>query len=203
MTTCDFIYLASKSARRSKLLTQIGVSHQVLELNEGVAGEVNETAYADESAQSYVQRLALMKAHAGWTKLEALSLPPRPLLSADTTVELDRIILGKPTDMVHATSMLRNLSGKLHHVHTAVAVKMHGRVEMALSSSAVRFRSIEEAEIERYVRSGEPMDKAGGYAIQGRAAAFVEYLSGSHSGVVGLPLFESLALLKKFGVNIP
>jgi septum formation protein len=203
MTAHDFIYLASKSARRRELLTQVGVSHRVLQLSEGESGEIDETALVDEAAPDYVVRLARLKAHAGWMKLQALGLSPQPLLSADTTVELDSVILGKPIDVEDATAMLQSLSGKVHHVHTAIAVRMHEQTESALSSTAVRFRTIDAEEIARYVRSGEPMDKAGSYAIQGRAAAFVEHLSGSYSGVVGLPLFETLRLLNKFGVNIP
>jgi septum formation protein len=203
MATHDFIYLASKSARRRELLTQIGVAHRVLQLSEGESGDVDETALANELAHDYVLRLARLKAQVGWTKMQALGLPPQPLLSADTTVELDSLILGKPRDADEAEAMLRTLSGKVHQVHTAVAVRMHEHTESAISSTAVRFRVIDDAEIVRYVRSGEPMDKAGSYAIQGRAAAFVEHLSGSFSGVVGLPLFETLRLLNKFGVNIP
>ena len=204
MPAADFtIYLASKSARRRDLLDQVGVAHRAIELSEGPDGDVDESEQAGEAPADYVLRLARVKALAGWRKMNQQNFSPRPLLAADTTVALNGAILGKPESPAHAVDMLRSLSGTTHLVHTAVAVIWQDHVECTLSSTEVRFRRLEEQELLRYVATSEPLDKAGGYGIQGQAAAFVECLDGSHSGVVGLPLFETLALLKKFGVNIP
>ncbi len=197
------IYLASKSPRRRELLSQVGIVFQILELSEGAQGEVDETPHTGEPPHDYVVRVARIKAHAGWARVRQQGLAPRPVLAADTTVALNGAILGKPAHADEASAMLRALSGRKHFVHTAVTVKNEDRLEQDVSTTEVQFRDLAEDEISRYVASGEPMDKAGGYGIQGPAAGFVANLSGSYSGVVGLPLFETLVLLKQFGVIIP
>ena len=190
------IYLASASPRRAELLPAIGVRFEVLNLD-GFA--VDEAVRGREAPATYVRRLALAKAHAGARAMAARGLPPRTVLGADTTVCVGREILGKPGDAAdpprEAARMLRLLSGRMHRVLTAVAVVDGGRERVALSDSRVTFKSLSRAEIAAYVATGEPFDKAGAYAIQGGAAAFVRRLSGSYSGVMGLPLFETAALL--------
>ena len=195
------IYLASRSSRRRELLKQIGVSFEVLLLREGPqrAADFDETPLAGELPSDYVLRIAQAKAEAGWARLGQRRLMRFPVLSADTTVALDAQILSKPADREEAVAFLRQLSGKTHQVHSAVAVKFDHRLEVALSTTDVLFRELEEQEIRQYVVSGEPQDKAGAYAIQGRAAVFVRAISGSYSGVMGLPLYETSQLLAKFG----
>ncbi|HTO44282.1 MAG TPA: Maf family protein [Burkholderiales bacterium] len=195
------IYLASRSSRRRELLKQIGVSFEVLLLREGPqrAADFDETPLAGEAPGDYVVRVAGAKAEAGWARLGQRRLMRFPVLSADTTVALDGKILSKPADREEATAFLRELSGKAHQVHSAVAVKFDHRLEIALSTTEVAFRELDEQEIRQYVVSGEPQDKAGAYAIQGRAAVFVRSISGSYSGVMGLPLYETSQLLAKFG----
>ncbi len=195
------IYLASRSSRRRELLKQIGVSFEVLLLREGPqrAADLDETPVAGELPGSYVVRIAQAKAEAGWARLGQRRLMRFPVLSADTMVALDAQILTKPADREEAMAFLRQLSGKTHQVHSAVAVKFDHRLEVALSTTDVLFRDLEEQEIRQYVVSGEPQDKAGAYAIQGRAAVFVRTISGSYSGVMGLPLYETSQLLAKFG----
>lgn len=150
----------------------------------------------------YVLRLARMKAAAGVTAQVGRRLPPWPILAADTTVTLDGHILGKPANEVEAAAMLRRYSGRPHSVLTAVAAAHRGSIQVALSESVVSFKTLSEAEIEAYVASREVFDKAGGYGIQGRAALFIEHLSGSYSGVMGLPLYETSELLKTVGFEI-
>ena len=195
------VYLASRSARRRELLKQIGVSFEVLLLREGSgrAADFDETPIPGETPVDYVQRVAKAKAEVGWTRLAQRRLMRFPVLSADTTVALEGAILGKPVDREQAVSFLKALSGKTHQVHTAVAVQMDTQLEVALSTTDVQFRDLTESEIRLYVSGAEPMDKAGAYGIQGRAAVFIRSLSGSYSGVVGLPLFETSQLLSKFG----
>jgi septum formation protein len=195
------IYLASRSSRRRELLKQIGVSFEVLLLREGPqrAADFDETPLPDELPGDYVVRIAQTKAEAGWARLGQRRLMRFPVLSADTTVALDTQILGKPADREQAMAFLRQLSGKTHQVHSAVAVKFDNQMEVSLSTTEVQFRDLEEQEIRQYVTSGEPQDKAGGYAIQGRAAVFVRAIAGSYSGVMGLPLYETSRLLAKFG----
>jgi nucleoside triphosphate pyrophosphatase len=181
------IFLASESPRRSALLHQVGIDHEVRPV------DVDETRRAHESAAAYVTRLASTKARTLWD-----ALPPparRPVLGADTTVALDGQIFGKPEDPAAARRMLLRLSGRTHEVHTAVALVCTGGIELRLSTSTVRFRELAEAELDWYCASGEPVGKAGGYAIQGRAAVFVRHLAGSYSGVMGLPLYETWELL--------
>lgn len=193
-----FVYLASKSPRRRELLAQIGVAHQVLTTD--AADEVDETPHAGEDPAAYVRRVALAKAAAGRGRLAADGLPVRPVLAADTTVALDGRILGKPESNADAQAMLRALSGRRHQVYTAVATAWNGNLDMALSESNVIMRPLSDHEIAHYVNTGEPMDKAGAYAVQGRAAIFIERIEGSYSGVMGLPLFETAKLLSGAGL---
>jgi septum formation protein len=195
------IYLASRSSRRRELLKQIGVSFEVLLLREGPqrAADFDETPLGAESPADYASRIARLKVEAGWTRLSQRRLMRFPVLSADTTVAVDGDILGKPADRDQAIAFLRKLSGRSHQVHTAVALQLDSRLEMALSSTEVVFRELEDQEIRNYVAAGEALDKAGGYAIQGRGAVFVRAISGSYTGVMGLPLFETAQLLAKFG----
>lgn len=186
------LYLASGSPRRRELLTQIGVSFTTL------SAQIDETPLIDESPAAYVQRLAHGKAVAGLASLDDAAHVC--VLGADTAVVLDGQILGKPADRADALSMLAGLSGREHDVLTAVAVVDHQRVESCVVTSRVRFRPIAEPEAQAYWASGEPLDKAGSYAIQGLAAVFVEALQGSYSGVVGLPLCETADLLSRFGI---
>jgi septum formation protein len=185
------LYLASGSPRRRELLTQIGVSFTVL------SAQIDETPFTDETPQAYVDRLARGKAEAG---LALLSDEHACVLGADTAVVLDGQILGKPLDEADAMAMLAALSGREHEVLTAVALLDGERCETRVVSSRVRFRPILTAEAQAYWASGEPQDKAGGYAIQGLAAIFVEGLHGSYSAVVGLPLCETAELLGRFGI---
>jgi septum formation protein len=195
------IYLASRSSRRRELLKQIGVSFEVLLLREGPhrTADFDETPVAGEPPRDYVLRLAEAKVEAGWARLGQRRLMRYPVLSGDTTVALGDQILGKPVDREEAVSFLRQLSGKTHQVHSAIAVKFDNRLEVAVSTTDVQFREMEDHEIRQYVNGGEPLDKAGGYAIQGRAAVFVVSIAGSYSGVMGLPLYETSQILAKFG----
>ncbi len=188
----DFVYLASASPRRRELLQQIGVSHRV------VAAAVDETALPGEEPRAYVTRLAAAKANAGW--IESRDATQVPVLAADTAVALGAQILGKPSDQEQAESMLRQLSGRTHEVWTAVALRTAGGVQRKISRSEVTFRIIAAGEARAYWETGEPGDKAGAYAIQGRAAIFIADLRGSYSGVMGLPLFETAQLLSEAGV---
>jgi len=202
------IYLASRSPRRRELLHQIGVRFETLLLrvapNRGI--DVDETQRASESAQSYAERVATEKAAFGRRVLAARSQVFRPVLAADTVVVLDGEVLGKPEGKVEAARFLRRLSGQTHEVRTAVALAAAPAPNAAplvvTSVSRVRLRALDDGEIERYCASNEPLDKAGAYAIQGRAAVFIEYIEGSYSGVVGLPLFETAALLERAGVRV-
>ena len=195
------VYLASRSLRRRELLRQIGVSFEVLLLREacGRPLDLDETPQAREDPRGYVERLAVSKAQIAWQHLVQRRLQRYPIVAADTTVTVEDDILGKPAHADEAARFLRRLSDRTHVVHTAVAVALDGHVEMRVSSTQVQFRAIAEEEIQQYVATNEPMDKAGGYAIQGRAAVFVRSLSGSYSGVMGLPLYETAELLAGFG----
>ena len=193
------IYLASRSPRRRELLSQIGVRYHLLLFRSrpGSPPDVDEAMLPNESADSYVERIARAKAEAGWKLLRLRNLPLAPVLAADTTVSLGGRILGKPADRKEATQMLEALSGQRHEVLTAVALKREEQLDSALSRSEVQFKKLSAEEIAQYVASGECDDKAGAYAIQGRAARFIMELRGSYSGVVGLPLFETSQLLEK------
>lgn len=197
------IYLASRSSRRRELLKQIGVAFDVLPLR-AVAGrmDVIEVPRAGEAAPEFVQRMATAKAACGWRAVDARHLLRFPVLGADTVVEVDGVILGKPAIRAEAESMLARLSGREHQVHTAVAMQHGTRVELRLSSSLVRFAELDAPTITRYLETGEYLGKAGAYAIQGRAGAFVEHIEGSYSGVMGLPLHDSAVLLRSFGLAI-
>ena len=192
------IYLASRSPRRRELLRQLGIGFDELLAHEQHGADVDETPLAGELPAAYVMRLARAKAALGWHQVATRGLAPRPVLAADTTVALEGEIFGKPDDAAHARTLLARLSGKTHDVLTAVAVTRHDRTETALSASTVEFRALDAAEIAAYVATGEPLDKAGAYAIQGQAAVFVRVLSGSYSGIMGLPLMATAELLRRF-----
>jgi septum formation protein len=198
------IYLASRSPRRRELLNQIGVPFDTLLFRSGRRNDddVDETPLENEAPVDYVQRLARAKAAFGIELVRERRLIAQPVLAADTTVVLGEEILGKPESAAEAMAMLERLSGSTHRVLTAVAVAAGDRIRHALSVSDVRFRALSSEEIGRYVRSGEPMDKAGAYGIQGRAATFVTHLSGSYTGVMGLPLYETSELLAGFGIAV-
>lgn len=198
------IYLASRSARRRELLKQMGVNFEMLMLREGHGrdADFDESQLAGEAPREYVVRVASLKAEAGWFRLEQRRLIRRPVLAADTTVALGDRILAKPADREEAVAMLKQLSGTVHHVYTAVAVKFHDSLQEALSLTEVHCRELSDDEIRRYVASGEPMDKAGAYGIQGKGGMFVESINGSYTGVVGLPVFETARLLGRFGFQL-
>jgi len=202
MTLADTtVYLASRSPRRRELLRQIGVTVDVLLLRADPrrGADVDEQPLTGEDPETHVMRIARAKAAAGWQNALRRKLPPWPLLAADTIVVIDGDIIGKPKSPLQAEAILRRLSGRHHHVLTAVALTHDGRTEAKLSSSTVEFRELDAREIERYVATREPLDKAGAYGLQGRAAVFVRAISGSPSGIVGLPLFETALLLRDFG----
>lgn len=202
MTLTPRIYLASKSPRRRDLLRQIGVNFDVLTFRAGERGEdadVDETPLPGEAVERYVERLALAKAQAGMRRVLWRKLLPHPVLAADTTLEVDGEIVGKPHDAAEAHAILERLSGRRHRVLTAVAMSDGERTRSRLSVSEVAFRSLGEHDIRRYIATGEPFDKAGAYGIQGHAAIFIEEIRGSYSGIMGLPLFETAALLDIFG----
>src|SRR5438067_9031995 len=197
------IYLASRSPRGRELVAQIGVRFHLL-LVRSRAGEppdVDEAPLATEAPDAYVERLARAKADAGWRRMLQRNLPQSPVLAADTTVALEGSIYGQPANRQEATQMLEHLSGRTHEVLTAVALKHEDWLQSALSRSEVRFKVLSLREIEHYVASGEADDKAGAYAIQGRAARFIVELHGSYSGVMGLPLYETAQLLDKLAAR--
>jgi septum formation protein len=198
------VFLASQSPRRRELLKQIGVPHDLL-LFRTVAkrgADIDETPLAAELPLACVERVCLAKAGYGWGVTVKRGLPRQPVLAADTVVCLGDEILGKPADAAAAEAMLARLAGRRHTVFTAVAVYFEDRVESRISRSAVTMRAIDADEIHAYAQTGEPLDKAGAYAIQGRAAAFISDLRGSYSGVMGLPLYETSELLNRFGFRI-
>jgi septum formation protein len=193
------VYLASRSPRRRELLAQIGVRFHLLlfRARPGEDPDVDEKVLENEAPDAYVLRLAGSKADAGWRRMLQRNLPHAPVLAADTTVTVDGAILGKPADRSEAAEMLARLSGRAHEVLTAVALKHDDWIETALSRSEVRFKTLSSQDIAQYVATGECEDKAGAYAIQGRAARFVAELRGSYSGVMGLPLYETGELLDR------
>ncbi|MDH4234067.1 MAG: Maf family nucleotide pyrophosphatase [Gallionella sp.] len=199
------IYLASQSPRRRELLKQIGINFEMLLLRSDPSRniDVNEIPGAGEQPEGYVQRVCRAKAEAGYDLVRLRNLPPFPVLAADTTVTMDGMIFGKPGNSDQAAAMLGQLSGREHQVLSAVAIALNERVEIALSVSTVRFAQLSEDRIRRYLLTHEYRDKAGGYAIQGYAGAFVEHISGSYSGVMGLPLFETVQLLQRFDYPTP
>ncbi|MDP2828717.1 MAG: Maf family protein [Sulfuricellaceae bacterium] len=196
------IYLASASPRRRELLKQIGVRHEVVLLRMLPSRmDVDETPLPGEAPADYVVRLARTKADAGIRGCRARRLPLRPVLAADTTVTIDGLIIGKPANAQEAEATLARLAGRTHEVLTAVALAWDDRLETRLSVSKLTFASLNASQIRSYVASGESHDKAGGYAVQGRAAAFITRLEGSYSGVMGLPLAETVELLQEFGLE--
>jgi len=198
------IYLASRSARRRDLLKQMGVNFEMLLLREGAGrdADFNESELPGETPREYVVRVARLKAEAGWLRLEQRRLMRHPVLAADTTVAQGDTILAKPADREDAVAMLKQLSGTVHHVYTAVAIKFYDSLKEALSVTEVRFRELSDDEIRRFVATGEPLDKAGAYGIQGKASMFIETINGSYTGVVGLPIFETARLLGHFGFQL-
>jgi septum formation protein len=200
------IYLASRSPRRRELLAQIGVKFEPLLFREGPRqdADTDEAVRAGEQPGDYVHRVTRLKAEAAWQRVVMRrGLQRKPVLTADTTVALAGEILGKPADRADAERILTLLSGTRHRVLTAVSVAFEERYELAVSESLVTFAALDEARIAAYVQSGEPFDKAGAYGIQGRAGAFIERIEGSYSGVMGLPLYETAELLRKFGIVVP
>jgi septum formation protein len=193
----SFIYLASQSPRRSQLLTQLGIAHELLLADAKEDAESLEDHIPGEGPRDYVQRVTRLKLDAALKRLKARGLPPAPVLCADTTVALGDNIYAKPLDAEDAVRMLRALSGQTHVVLTAVAIGTTSQCEQACSASDVSFSAMTDAEIRAYVDSGEPMGKAGAYAVQGRAAAHISHISGSYTGIMGLPLYETAQLLKK------
>ncbi|MFZ4481498.1 MAG: Maf family protein [Rhodoferax sp.] len=195
----DFIYLASQSPRRRQLLEQLGVRHQLLLPGPEEDSEALEAVLPNEAPVAYVRRVTQLKLDAALIRLKLRGLPTAPILCSDTTVALGRTIYGKPTDRADARRMLAELAGSSHRVLTAVVLGTPRRRAQALSESRVTFDALTARQISAYVASGEPLGKAGAYAVQGRAAAFISHISGSYSGIMGLPMFETAALLRAFG----
>jgi septum formation protein len=204
------IYLTSKSPRRRELLKQIGVNFEVLLLRlQSRMGRdadetlcVDETPHVGEGPEDYVQRICQEKVEMGWKSLKLRNLPVAPVLAADTCVMLDKQVVGKPQNREHAADILQSLSGRQHQVLTAVAVTFDGQMEMRMSTSRVTFAVLSNERIRRYLITNESLDKAGAYAVQGYAAAFIVHLEGSYSGVMGLPLFETAEILHNFGYPV-
>jgi len=197
----DFIYLASQSPRRSQLLDQIGVAHKLLLAGPDEDAEALEAVHGSEAPSRYVARVTGLKLDAAVQRLKRQGLPAAPVLCADTTVCLGREILGKPTDEADAVRMLKRLAGQNHRVLTAVAAQKGAKRVSAVSESWVRFAPMTLAQIKSYAATGEPLGKAGAYGVQGRAAAHIEQIRGSYSGIMGLPLFETADLLRSLGVR--
>lgn len=198
----DFIYLASQSPRRRQLLEQLGVSCELLLADAGEDSEALEVVICGESPTAYVQRVTQLKLDVAVARLKQRCLPAAPVLCSDTTVALGRQIYGKPEDAAHAESMLAELAGRTHRVLTAVAVQQGRKRREALSVSRVTFAAMSPAQIRAYVATGEPLGKAGAYAIQGRVAMHISHMSGSYSGIMGLPLHETALLLQATGLKI-
>ncbi|WP_305820924.1 Maf family protein [Massilia brevitalea] len=198
------IYLASKSPRRRELLRQVGIDFDLLSLRSDPARgiDVPEDVFDGELAQDYVVRVALEKGAFAWQVLQQRRQPLRPVLTADTTVTIDGDILGKPGDLAEARAMLEQLSGRTHQVLTTVAVHYTDMAEHLTQVSNVRFAKLTAQQIAAYCATSEPYDKAGGYGIQGLAALFIEHIEGSHSGIMGLPIFETAVLLRKAGFQV-
>ncbi|MEI8363143.1 MAG: Maf family protein [Betaproteobacteria bacterium] len=194
MDTPPLIYLASRSPRRVELLKQIGLSCAIL------PADIDETQHLNETPVDYVMRLAQQKVEAGLQRLTA-EQRAHALLAADTTVALAGVVLGKPEDDDDARRMLRALSGSVHDVHTAIALAFNQQIEVVLSTTIVEMMVLSEAQIDAYIASGEPRDKAGGYGIQGLAGAWIKRIEGSYSGVMGLPIYETAALLRRHKVS--
>jgi len=200
-TAHDFIYLASQSPRRRQLLEQMGVRCELLLPDATEDAEALEAERVGELPLDYVQRVTRAKLHAAQERLAQRQLPPAPILCSDTTVALGRRIHGKPQDAADAAAILQQLSGRTHRVITAVAVASGDSEQLAVSTSRVTFAELNADTIERYIASGEPFGKAGAYAIQGAAGAWVSRIDGSYTGIMGLPLFETAGLLRAVGVR--
>jgi septum formation protein len=193
----DFIYLASQSPRRSQLLTQLGVKHVLLLPDASEDAESMEAVLPSETPLKYVQRVTDLKWHAAHRRRALRDLPPAPILCSDTTVALGRKILGKPQNVDDAARMIKDLSGRTHRVLTAISLGMNRPPVRACSVSLVTFTPLSDDEIASYIETGESMGKAGAYAVQGLAAAFISRISGSYSGIMGLPLFETAQALSR------
>lgn len=202
ITVNKFIYLASQSPRRSQLLAQLGVPHELLLPDAQEDAEALEVVLPNEAPAAYVKRVTQLKLDAALQRLQRRGLPMAPILCSDTTVAMGRTIYGKPEDAADAFRMLTALAGKTHRVLTGVAIGTTDQREQALCESRVTFTAMTPAQIESYVLSDEPMGKAGAYAVQGRAAAFISHISGSYSGIMGLPMFETATLLRFFGFKV-
>ena len=204
LTERPSVYLASRSPRRQELLRQLGIEFAELQLREAPERDpdIIESAREGEVPQEYVKRVTRLKASVGWHRMTRRGLAPRPVLAADTEVVVDGAVLGKPKDPADAIAMLTALSGRTHEVLTAVAVRWDAQLAQGVSTSRVTFRVIPKDEIERYIATGEPFDKAGAYAIQGKAAVFIQHLEGSYSGVMGLPLYETAEILSRIGYQV-
>jgi len=194
-----FVYLASQSPRRRQLLEQLGVPYELLLPDADEDAEGLEAVLPREAPLVYVKRVTQLKLDAALLRLKRRGLVAAPVLCSDTTVALGRTILGKPLDADDAVRILTQLSGKTHRVLTAVALGTQRKRQQAVSMSRVTFAPMTAAQIQAYVDSGEPMGKAGAYAVQGRAAAMISHLSGSYTGIMGLPMFETAQLLRVFG----
>lgn len=197
-----FVYLASQSPRRRQLLEQLGVAYELLLPDDSEDAEALEVVLPNEAPRAYVQRVTQLKLDAALARMKKRQLPTAPVLCSDTTVALGKTILGKPESNQDAQRMLRTLSGQTHRVLTAVVLGTPRQREQALSISSVRFADMTKAQIKSYADSGEPMGKAGAYAVQGRAAAYIAHISGSYSGIMGLPMFETAQLLRAFGFKV-
>ena len=197
----DFVYLASQSPRRRQLLEQLGVRYELLLPGADEDAESLEDVLPGEPPARYVQRVTGLKLDAAVQRLKRRGLPAAPILCSDTTVALGRTIYGKPADARDAQRMLAALAGHTHRVLTAVAVQYGRKRLAALSDSRVTFAAMTPAQIRHYVASGEPMGKAGAYAVQGAAAAHIAKISGSYSGIIGLPMFETAQLLRQCGLE--
>jgi septum formation protein len=197
-----FVYLASQSPRRRQLLEQLGVAYELLLPAADEDAEALEAVLPHEAPLVYVQRVTQLKLDAALQRLQDRKLPLAPVLCSDTTVALGRTIFGKPADHPDAARMLASLSGKTHRVLTAVAMGTQKSRLQAVSISRVTFAPITPEQIRAYVATGEPMGKAGAYAVQGRAAAYISSLSGSYSGIMGLPMYETAQLLKSVGFAV-
>ncbi|WP_114969471.1 Maf family protein [Rhodoferax ferrireducens] len=198
----EFIYLASQSPRRSQLLDQLGVRHELLLPGADEDSEALEVALPNEAPAAYVKRVTQLKLNAALMRLKQRGLPTAPVLCSDTTVALGRIIYGKPIDAADAARILTELSSKTHRVLTGVVLGTVRKRVQALCESRVTFADMSPRQIQAYVASGEPMGKAGAYGVQGRAAAYISFISGSYSGIMGLPMFETAQLLRTFGFKI-
>lgn len=201
-TVNKFIYLASQSPRRRQLLEQLGVRHELLLPDAAEDAEALEVVLLNEAPAAYVKRVTQLKLDAALNRLDRRGLPPAPILCSDTTVALGRTIYGKPADAADAIRMLTALSGKTHRVLTGVAIGTRDQRVQALCESQVTFAAMTQVQIQAYVDSEEPMGKAGAYAVQGSAAAFISRMSGSYSGIMGLPMFETAGLLRSFGFKV-